>query len=81
LLLKYEENIDWRKGSNWNCNANMHPSGNKTYNYDEGERLWISVYPLENVFHKSYWDERNYYVYYDEALTYMELARNRTKLL
>jgi hypothetical protein len=79
LILKYEENIDWRNTLNWNCNSNMHPTGNKTYNYDEIEDMWISVHPLESFFHKSYWKDRNYYVYYNETLVYLDLIRNQTK--
>jgi hypothetical protein len=79
FLLKYELNIDWRDCLNWDCNANMHPTGNKTYNYDENDKFWITVHPLEVIFHKVYWTIGNFYVYYNETLAYLEWAQNRAK--
>jgi len=80
FLLKYENNIDWRNHLSWNCNANMHPTGNKTYNYDETNQFRITVHPLEVMFHKVYWTKANFYVYYNETLVYLDMARNRTNL-
>ncbi len=76
FLLKYPENTDYTNSLNWHCNDNQHPTMNKTYNFDEKDK--ICVYPLETMFHKVFWTRSNHFVYYDETLVYMGLALNRT---
>ena len=47
LQLAYQ-GVDWRDKRNWKCNGGKHPSRESTY-------LGISLNPLEDIFHKTFW--------------------------
>jgi hypothetical protein len=79
LLLKYAENTDWTNTLNWNCNNYYHPTGNKTYNYDDEKGMNIIVHPFEVIFHKTHWKKENNFVYYDETIVYMDWVQKNVK--
>jgi hypothetical protein len=77
LLLKYEEKTDWTNTLNWACNDYIHPTVSRYYNSDDQKGMTIDVYPLEVIFHKTYWKEERNFVYFNETLIYMDWALNR----
>lgn len=68
MLLKYN-NVDWRNKTNWDCNANNHPSRLNAYDstvyipinpdspVSDAGFNGVNVNPLEVLFHKTTWPD------------------------
>lgn len=69
LMTKYSQDVDWANQAHWNCNNNVHPSRESTYD-------GVSQHPFELLFVKASWHVAQPYVdaYTRWALT---LAKGR----